>query len=458
MRKLTVWSIWAYLFLLIFEGALRKWVLPGVADVLLGARAPFLLLAYVGALGSGLFPRNLFIAVAGLFCLVSVFFSILVGQTHPIVIGYGIYSNYFQLPLIWVMAAALTREDVHRMSCFLLISALATTVLMVLQYESPRDAWVNRGVGGSFDEGIYGAQGKNRPPGFFAFTSGIAVFFPIAAACFLFQSTAKKRLWLPLLAVCGIAIVLAIPLSISRGNLIATGFVFVGFIIALIATGQLFNSAIFRFALMALVLMVGLSFLPIFANSREVFMARWDTAAQEAGGQGFGSLYARVMGVFDTTMHYFNNAPFFGQGIGLGTNVAAKFLYGERAFLLAEDEWGRCVMELGPLAGVSYLGFRVVIGLSLLVVAWRHLLRHKDSLPFLLWFAAFPTIVFHQWGLTTISGFAIIGGGLVLAATNLPEEDDDEDSTDDEEDNDEEDAAKASELERERRRRRGLTA
>ena len=33
-------AIWFYIFLLIFEGALRKWVLPGMSNILLLAREP----------------------------------------------------------------------------------------------------------------------------------------------------------------------------------------------------------------------------------------------------------------------------------------------------------------------------------------------------------------------------------------------------------------------------------
>ncbi len=458
MRKFTIWSIWAYVVLLIFEGALRKWVFPGMADMLLLVRDPVLLMIYAGALSCGIVPRTFFMPLIGILILASIGTSILAGQTHPLVIAYGLRTNYLHLPLIWIMGAMLDRDDVHRIGGFILISAIAMTALMVLQYKAPRDAWVNRGVGGDMDAGIYGALGKNRPPGFFSFITGIMMFFPLAAAFFLHQATGKKRLWWPILVACGLAIIIAMPVSISRGNLIATCFVGLGFIIAMLASGQFFNTTILRFGLMAVVLLLGLSFLPIFGESREVFMARWTTAADEAGGDGLGSLYSRVMGVFETTMRFVEMSPFFGYGVGVGSNVASKILTGQRGFLLAEDEWGKCVMELGPLLGFIFIGFRILIALYLLHAAWRHLRQHKDNLPFLIWMAAMPPIIFHQWGQATILGFAVIGGGLILASLNLTETD--EEDEDEESDSAEEEDAEPEtpELEHKRRRLRGIKA
>jgi len=40
------WLIWIYFFLLIFEGALRKWIAPSLANVLLVVRDPVLLAIY----------------------------------------------------------------------------------------------------------------------------------------------------------------------------------------------------------------------------------------------------------------------------------------------------------------------------------------------------------------------------------------------------------------------------
>ena len=55
------------------------------------------------------------------------------------------------------------------------------------------------------------------------------------------------------------------------------------------------------------------------------------------------------------------DTPLLGQGLGMGTNVAAGLLYGKRDFLLAEGEWERVVRESGPILGFFYIGLRLAI-------------------------------------------------------------------------------------------------
>src|SRR5689334_1766816 len=61
------WLIWTYFWLLIFEGALRKWVAPSLANPLLIIRDPVVIAIYALAFARGIFPLNRFvIALAAL--------------------------------------------------------------------------------------------------------------------------------------------------------------------------------------------------------------------------------------------------------------------------------------------------------------------------------------------------------------------------------------------------------
>jgi hypothetical protein len=55
------WLIWTYFWLLIFEGALRKWALPSLANPLLVIRDPVLLAIYGLAFARQIFPINKFV-------------------------------------------------------------------------------------------------------------------------------------------------------------------------------------------------------------------------------------------------------------------------------------------------------------------------------------------------------------------------------------------------------------
>jgi hypothetical protein len=444
MIRLTKWAIWLYLILLIFEGALRKWIFPGQQEALLIIRDPVLLFIYACALGAGIIPRNGFImALVGLIGC-SFVFSFLAGQTNLLVTLYGLRTNYLHVPLIWVMAEVLDRKDVEKLGTFLVLMILPMTLIMIQQFRSPMDAYINRGVGGDDVGQIYGALGRIRPPGFFSFITGPMVYFPIAAAFFLHQAVVARRIWWPVLMACGVALIIAQPVSISRGTMIATAVVGAVYGVSLIAVGGIsprMIRLIARSGITGFFLLIGLSFLPIFKEARMVFMDRWDTAAQESQGNAWGSLYARVMAGFTQPIEDAMNAPFFGHGIGVGSNVGARLLSGSVGFLLAEGEWDKSFLELGPLLGGAFILFRVSLVIYLLVLSLRALLRNHDPLPLAIWAGCFPGILWNQWAPPTLLGFAVVGGGLVLASLNYVEEDEDEE--DDEEVDEDEDSDEA---------------
>ena len=455
MIRYLKWAIWLYLILLLTEGALRKWFLPSLAEPLLVVRDPVVLLIYILALAAGVVPRNGFLIALGGLVIASVAFSFLAGQTNMLVLGYGLRTNYLHVPLIWVMAEALDRRDVERLGWFVLLAAIPMTIIMVAQFRSPIDAFINRGVGGDETGGqIYGALGRIRPPGAFSFITGPMVFFPLAAAFFLHEVGATKGWRWFLTLVCGLAIIVAMPVSISRGTAINTGLVGIAFVLCLLSMGLL-NMTFVRAGLATVALLVALAFLPVFQEGMEAFLDRWDTAAAEVEGDAWGSLTTRVTAGFISPFYYIEHAPFFGQGIGVGSNVGARLLAGQVGFLLAEDEWGKILLELGPLLGLAFILFRVVLTIYLFWVALRALRTYRDPLPMLLCVGTAPAVLLHQWAPPTLLGFSVFGAGLLLASVNYPEPEYEEEE--EEEIEEVEEPAAFQRLAEERRRLRGLT-
>ena len=70
--------IYLYLILLLIEGALRKWVLPQLANPLLIVRDPVVILIYIVALSGGVFPRNSFVISISVIAILSWITGILV--------------------------------------------------------------------------------------------------------------------------------------------------------------------------------------------------------------------------------------------------------------------------------------------------------------------------------------------------------------------------------------------
>ena len=111
--------------------------------------------------------------------------------------------------------------------------------------------------------------------------------------------------------------------------------------------------------------------------------------------------------------------------------------------MLAESEWGRCMLELGPPLALGFLGFRVVLTVALFIKALGRQLHARDPLPLLIFTACAPALLLGQWAPPTILGFAVLGAGLCLTACQddpTPAEEDDAESLDEEDETDPEEA------------------
>ena len=173
-RKLIRNGLSVYFFLLIFEGALRKWVVPGFSTPLLLVRDPVAILILFVAWRNRLLIWNNYLFLIIVICIVSFFTTILLGHGNVFIAFYGIRIYLLHLPLIFVIENVYNRDDILRIIKWMLILSIPMLLLIVWQFYSPQTAWVNRGVGG--DEsgaGFQGALGFYRPPGTFSFTNGL---------------------------------------------------------------------------------------------------------------------------------------------------------------------------------------------------------------------------------------------------------------------------------------------
>ena len=410
--------IWLYLVLLLAEGALRKWVFPSLSDELLVVRDPVVLAIYFLALAAGIFPTNRFIVVIAVLAGLSTVASLLGGHDNLVVLAYGLRINYLHLPLIWIMGRVLDRRDVERIGAFLLVMAIPMTLIMVQQFRAPMDALINRGVGQDEVGQIFGAEGRIRPPGLFAFITGPQLFFPLCAAFFFDEIGGAKRLPWYLLIACGLAITVALPVSISRTVMLGTAVVALAFLAALPFSSARFSSLARPLLLLALV-GAGLSQLPVFREGSSVFMMRWDTAADDEGaGSAWHSVMDRTVNGFTNPYYFMKNAPFLGQGIGTGSNVGARLTSGKVGFLLSEEEWGKVLLELGPVIGAAFIIFRIILTGWLGLLAWRELRENRNTLPILIFSATALTVLQGQWAPPTVLGFSVLGAGLLLGALN----------------------------------------
>ena len=128
--------IWAYFFLLLFEGALRKWFLPSLSQGLLIIRDPLVIWIYYLSYIKGLFPlNNKYLIKCFQWVLLAVVLSFLINQAHPLTIAYGARTNFLHFPLIFIMARVLSWENVMNYGKAFLILSLPMTWIVAQQFQ-----------------------------------------------------------------------------------------------------------------------------------------------------------------------------------------------------------------------------------------------------------------------------------------------------------------------------------
>jgi hypothetical protein len=110
--------------------------------------------------------------------------------------------------------------------------------------------------------------------------------------------------------------------------------------------------------------------------------------------------------------------PFFGYGLGLGTNVGSMLTKGEVVYLIAEDEWARLIGELGPFMGLLVILLRIGLSVRIAFGAYAKLVK-GDLLPWMLLSFGLLILPQGQWGQPTSLGFSALIGGLMLASLRV---------------------------------------
>lgn len=409
--------IWTYFLLLIFEGVLRKWVLPQFSDPLLLIRDPVLVLIYIITLSAGIFPTNTYTVMLLVLGALAGAIGITAGSQNLLVTAYGFDSMFFHLPLIFIIHRVMNRADVIKLGKAVLFLSVPMAVVMAIQFRSSPDALINCGVSGSIGMQIRGAMGKIRPPGFFTFITGAAQFLSFATVFLIFGFWKSRTYSSSLLIIAGIAIAVSAVVSTSRLALGGIGTVFVMIGVVIMYDRRSLSKLLGLLVPIGFILVVATN-LDIFNEGRQVFEMRLQEAGDKGAGvvgtasnwtaRAFGDIYGGILAA--------QSAPMFGAGLGVGTNVGARVLSGQYGFLLAEGEWARVVLELGPLLALPYMAIRIAICVKLFNASAISA-RAGNALPMLILGSCGMLIVTGQFSQASTLGFAVLQSGLCLAAT-----------------------------------------
>jgi hypothetical protein len=407
-------GLWLYLLLLIFEGALRKWVLPQFSDILLIIRDPLALFLLVKASTLKIYYSNSFLIQIWVIAIISLGFTLTLGHQNLNVAIYGIRVFLLHLPLAFLMGHVFDKNDVIKVGKFFLYLSIPMTILLIAQFFSPQTAWVNRGVGGDLSgAGFDGALGYMRPPGTFSFTNGTSSFYGLLAAFLMYFLFISESIPLLILVLSGVSLIIAIPISISRTLLFLVSAIILIVLPGLYKFKEKVNK-IFGIGITLFIVYLALNLFSFFDTVLNVFNTRFERANESEGGLE-SVFFDRYLGGLASALTEAPNKKVSGVGLGYGTNVGSVLLTNNKSFLISEGEWGRMIGEMGPILGIWMILVKLFISLKSTLHSYRLLSENNflswTLLPYML--LNFPQ---GSWNQPTAMGFSIVSLGLLIAS------------------------------------------
>jgi hypothetical protein len=375
-------AILATFVLLIFEGALRKWVFPSAQAQIYLIKDIILLGAYLGFIIDGGMNRPAATGVGVIKAALVLSFvygcvEILNPNSPSILVGLmGLKAYLVYAPLAFILPHIFrSREDFFRLIRFYLLIAIPVAILGFVQVASG-DTFLNSYVGE--DE-----SGKNlarfgegmdvvRTSGTFSYISGYTTFLSITAfiaiAYNMSQGWRLKNNLLPLVALP--LVVGAMFTTGSRGPV----FILIAvapFILLFALKERMFSTqTAVRLCLLApLIIILALNVSP------KAFQAFADRAGEADLSYTLARLFSPVTQLIDAL----SNAPVIGVGIGAAQNSALALMGATSMWwlgddLMFEEESARVTVELG------FIGFLLVytVRVAILVFAIRCMNSFKD--------------------------------------------------------------------------------
>lgn len=416
--------IWAYILLFIFEGALRKWLLPSLASPLLLIREPIVLYLFFKCYKSNIIGigEATGLMIVGTICF---FTAITFGHQNIIIALYGWHIYFFHFPFIVIAARLLDWTDVVKIGKVLLYISIPMTILIIMQFYQPQDAWVNRGVGGDvsgagFGGTMIGDVSYFRPPGTFSFTAGYTAFQSIICAFVFYFLIANRNLPKQLqikqwhLYIIILCYVLSIPYSISRSLAMITVITAIFALISLSgAKTKTFISLLFSLIGIIFIIAIANKF-HLFGESLNAFTKRFEEASNIEGGiEGtIGNRY--ILGFFNSL---FMDVPIFGYGIGIATNAGASLINGDMFTVFnGESGFGLIIGECGFILGIMIIFLRFRWTFRLIFKGWEK--RKRNILPILLMPNLITLLPIGSIGAVPSLGALVIASFLYIASLN----------------------------------------
>jgi len=406
----------------IFEGAIRKWVVPQAHELayflkdifLAGAYCRFFLFPDIATRARKLVFSNLLIILVPAFLLI----WIVNGNIGSLLVGLVGWKGYvYYLPLIFIVPHVFrNHDDLQKNLGIYSLIAIPVCLLGIVQFFSPSDSIINTyaadaASGEALSRGILGGGRFTRITGTFSYLTGMSTFVFVFTSLSLVIITAPA----PKFQRTNIFIVLPLLLTAgfmtgSRLTVFSQFITIMGFLLA--SSPYKFNQKGSAALKLFLVLAFGFGISSIFfGEARSAFYQRL---------RGDGDTINRIIAPFKSVIDAAAEAGPFGYGIGVsqGTSVAMrKFLKTpepkESPQLYYESEPAQVLLEIGLVGFLCWYALRIYLVFAL----WK-LLRHLADIYKPLCFSVLIIHILHLYAQTVLNhtaNFLIFGlYGIVL--------------------------------------------
>ena len=422
----------AIFWLLLAEGALRKWVAPEYSRILFFIRDPFVLLLYWKAWRMGAFRNagpflNIGLMFAGIALLLSFAQSVTFGDSRILaVVVYGWRQYFLYLPLPFVMAATLNRDSLQRFARHTFIAAILMAPLIFLQFHSPASAVINRGI--ADDENLQFQSfaftgGGVRPSGPFTSTVGVVHLIPSTLALLLgvwLTTPRLRKISTPILLLAAAGTATCLAMSGSRAAFVHVGIVVLSSLILGMITRDVAVRS--RALILPLVLLgAGAVLYPIvFPDALAAMLGRVSEAYSTESQASSLGIFGRALFEMIDFVDFLGRTPLLGFGFGMGGNGRTYLgsidpeLVGQ---VWAESDWSRHIVDFGPLFGVLFIVYRIAFTFSVGMQALRATRLSASPFPLLLFGYVGIGLFYGQLtGHGTVGGFLWLYLGLCMAS------------------------------------------
>ncbi|KAB2969502.1 MAG: hypothetical protein F9K18_01240 [Thermoanaerobaculia bacterium] len=362
------------LVLLVAEGAIRKWVLPGQQQLVYLAKDLLLIAVYAGWFTSvrrkSLGRVPVMVVLPLLACAVWGAVEIFNPRLPSLLVGlFGWKAYFLYAPLLWVVPAAFRdMPDLERFARWYAYLLIPETILGYLQSRSAASSPLNRYAWGEAAAGSIATFGEAGSPvrvtGSFSYISGYVSFLTVAGLLTLALLAARRFSWrgnILLWATLG-ALPFGILFSGSRAPVILLAGIAPLFVMFASGHGGRRVDTLARLAAGLALVTAIVSFTG--APALEAFARRARTATD---------LQDRLLTPFVEPFRIAEEVGLLGYGIGATHQAAASLVPDLRPGawlegLEAENESSRVMIELGPFGFVFHYSYR--IGMILMVFGW----------------------------------------------------------------------------------------